>query len=272
MNFWKIVLLAWDFEPSIVIGCAALLAGYAWISRLHFTGRAACFISGVLVMFLALVSPIDSLSDDYLFSAHMLQHLLLSQVVPPLLLLGIPAPWWEWLLRSKPLAASEKFLRQPLVAWTIGIAALWIWHWPRLFDLALQNENVHIVQHLCFMVTGCLFWWPVVTPLANHRLTAFTAVFFLFAACTVSSLLGIFITFSSSELYPYYASSDDPLGILSTLRAHLSLHEDQQLGGLMMWVPCCLIYATAILATLGNWQDAAGESSEVPGDQIPAGA
>ena len=214
MTFWKTVLLEWDWEPSIIAGCAALLIGYAAASRLRFKGIAAYFIAGVVVMFLALVSPLDTMADNYLFSAHMFQHLLLSQVVPPLLLLGIPAAWWERVLRWQAPATAERFLRKPVIAWLCGIVALWIWHWPRLFDLALRNENVHIFQHLCFMVTGCVFWWPVVSPLPGHRMTTFPAVFYLFTACTVSSLLGIFITFASAQLYPFYASGADPFGIL----------------------------------------------------------
>jgi putative membrane protein len=252
--FWKQVMLAWDWEPSIIVGCSALLLGYGIISRFRPTGRSSCFVAGMIVMFLALVSPIDALSDDYLFSAHMFQHLLLSQVVPPMLLLGIPDAWWSALLSWwRPLAAVETLLRKPVLAWTIGIAALWLWHWPALFGLALQNQPLHILQHLCFMVTGCIFWWPVVSPLPKHRLTTFLAVFYLFTACTVSSLLGIFITFSSVQLYPFYATGEDPLGILTGVRSRISLHEDQQLGGLLLWVPCCLIYAGAILITLGRW-------------------
>ncbi len=270
MTFWKTVLLEWDWEPSIIAGCAALLIGYAAASRFRFKGFAAYFIAGVVVMFLALVSPLDTMADNYLFSAHMFQHLLLSQVVPPLLLLGIPAAWWESVLRWRPLATAERFLRKPVIAWLCGIVALWIWHWPRLFDLALRNENVHIFQHLCFMVTGCIFWWPVVSPLPGHRMTTFPAVFYLFTACTVSSLLGIFITFASAQLYPFYASGADPFGILAPLRSRISLHQDQQFGGLLMWLPCCLIYATAILITLGRWHASEEQYGEAPIGQVPA--
>jgi putative membrane protein len=255
LMIWPRVLLAWDWEPSVVIGCALLLLGYAMLNRFRVGERAIYFAAGVLVMFLALVSPIDALSDDYLFSAHMFQHLLLSQVVPPLLLLGIPAAWWTRLLSWRPIAAVEHVLDKALVAWLIGIVALWIWHWPRLFGLALEHETIHIFQHLCFMITGCIFWWPVVSPLARHRMTTAPACLYLFTACTVSSLLGIFITFSSTLWYPFYATGDDPLNILTALRSHISLQEDQQLGGLLMWVPCCLIYASAIIVTLAHWQD-----------------
>lgn len=268
MSLVKTILLAWDFEPSIIIGCAALAIGYAWIARFRFRPQAVFYYLGLIVMFLALVSPLDTLADNYLFSMHMFQHLLLSEIVPPLLLLGIPLQWWEWVLSWPALESTEAFLRQPIVAWICGIAALWIWHWPALYDAALASEGLHAFQHLCFMITGTIFWYPVITPVPGHRLGAFAAVFYLFSACTFSSLLGILITFCSFEIYPFYLHPTDALGILPQIRQIISVHGDQELGGLLMWFPCCLIYASAILITLGQWygesdaDDAAGADME----------
>jgi putative membrane protein len=262
MNLAKTILLAWDLEPSILIGCAALALGYAILTRWRFPTISIFYYLGLAILLLALVSPLDTLADDYLFSMHMFQHLLLSQVVPPLLLLGIPLSGWQWLLSRRPLAAAEKILRRPPLAWVCGIGALWLWHWPRLFDAALRNETLHIFQHLCFLVTGTIFWYPVITPVPGHRMTAFPAFFYLFTACTFSSLLGILITFCSYQIYPFYLHPSDDLNILPQLRGFLSASEDQQLGGLLMWFPCCLIYAGAILLTLGRWYD---QPDEEPG-------
>jgi len=264
MSLAKTILLAWDWEPSIIIGCAALAIGYAVLARFRFHRITSFYYLGVVVMFLALVSPLDTLADDYLFSMHMFQHLLLSAVVPPLLLLGIPLEWWQWVLSWRPLKSAEQILRQPPIAWLCGITALWLWHWPRLFEAALYNENLHIFQHLCFLVTGTIFWYPVITPVPGHRMITFPAVIYLFTACTFSSLLGIFITFCSYQIYPFYLQPADELGILPQLRSLLSVHEDQQLGGLLMWFPCCLIYASAILITLGKWYDKSPDESEAP--------
>jgi cytochrome c oxidase assembly factor CtaG len=263
MSLAKTIMTAWDWEPSILIGCSALAVGYAALARFRFKRMASFYFLGLATMFLALVSPLDTLADNYLFSMHMFQHLLLSEIVPPLLLLGIPLIWWKWVLNWRPLAAAERVLRQPLVAWLCGIAALWVWHWPRLFDAALDNEGLHAFQHLCFMVTGTIFWYPVVTPVPGHRMTAFPAVSYLFSACTFSSLLGIVITFCSYQIYPFYLSPSDGLGILPQLRGLLSAHEDQQLGGLLMWFPCCLIYASAILITLGSWYGQSSDEGDV---------
>jgi cytochrome c oxidase assembly factor CtaG len=264
--------MAWDWEPSILIGCSALAIGYAVVARFRFQRIAAFFYLGLAIMFLALVSPLDTLADNYLFSMHMFQHLLLSEVVPPLLILGIPLAGWERVLSWRPLRAAEHVLRQPVVAWSCGIAALWIWHWPRLFDASLHDENLHAFQHLCFMVTGTIFWYPVITPVPGHRLTTLPAVFYLFAGCTFSSLLGIFITLCSSQIYPFYLHPIDGLGILPQLRSVLSAHEDQQLGGLLMWFPCCLIYASAILITLFVWHGDAPDEDDIaraPSERSP---
>jgi cytochrome c oxidase assembly factor CtaG len=113
------------------------------------------------------------------------------------------------------------------------------------------------------MVTGTIFWYPVVTRTPGHRMTAFPAVFYLFTACTFSSLLGIVITFCSYQIYPFYLQPGDAMGILPQLRSHLSAHDDQQLGGLLMWFPCCLIYASAILIRLGIWYGASPDESDI---------
>jgi len=272
MSLAETILSAWDWEPSILIGCAALAIGYGVLARFRFQRMAVFYYLGLAIMFLGLVSPLDTLADNYLFSMHMFQHLLLSEVVPPLLLLGIPLDWWRWVLSWRALKVAEGFLRQPPVAWACGIVALWLWHWPRLFDASLHNEGLHAFQHLCFMVSGTIFWYPVVTPVPGHRMTVFPAVFYLFTGCAFSSLLGIFITFCSYQIYPFYLNPTDDLGILPRLRGLISAQEDQQLGGLLMWFPCCLIYAGAILIRLGLWYEAwPGGSNEsiASGETLP---
>ena len=268
----KTIFLAWDWEPSILIGCTGLAIGYAVLARFRFQRVAIFYYLGLAIMFLALVSPLDTLADNYLFSMHMFQHLLLSEVVPPLLLLGIPLAWWRWVLSWRSLNAAEAFLRQPPVAWLCGIGALWLWHWPALFEASLHSEGLHAFQHLCFMTSGTIFWYPVVTSVPGHRMTTFPAVFYLFTGCTFSSLLGILITFCSYQIYPFYLHPADDLGILPQLRGIMSVREDQQLGGLLMWFPCCLIYASAILITLGAWYGATPDESEesvAPGERSP---
>ncbi len=264
MTMWGLFTSTWQVEPTVIAGCGALFTAYTVAvlstSRRHGAApvnppRAAVFLLGVLILLLALISPLDTLGDGYLFSAHMVQHLLLVLVVPPLLLLGVPPALGERLL-SWPLAARmERALGQPLVAWTLGVGTLWAWHAPALYNAALQNEGVHVVQHLLFLVTSTIFWWPVIVPTAHRRLLPLAALLYLFTAGGANSVLGIILTFTPPGLYPFYLRPADPLGILPLLRDQwgLSPAADQQVGGVLMWIAGSPIYLCAVLVTLARW-------------------
>jgi putative membrane protein len=255
MTTWQLLASAWDWEPSVVIGCLGLLLTYFWVLGWRWTRAAALFTLGTLVMLLALVSPVDTLGDYYLFSAHMLQHLLLIQVVPALLLLGMPASVFTRIL-SVPLAARiERVVAQLPVAWLPSMIILWVWHVPALYDAALANEGIHIFQHLTFLVSATIFWWPVLTPLIAHRAAFLPTMLYLFTAGIATSALGIFLTFASGGFYPAYLHPVYEFGALSLIRNvwGLSPATDQQLGGLLMWVPGGLVYLVAILGVLARW-------------------
>lgn len=255
MTTGQLLLTAWDWEPSVLVGCAALIAGY-WAEIRPITARAGLFVAGVVVLLLALVSPIDTLGDSYLFSAHMLQHLLLVLVVAPLLLLGIPPHAFRRLLRWSVADRAERLLGRPLLAWAIGVGTLWVWHAPPFYELALRHEGVHIVQHLCFLVSASILWWPVIAPVRERqRLSSFAAMPYLIAAALASSLLGIIITFAPLGLYPSYLHPVDHLGILTLIRRqwHVTPLADQQLGGLMMWVLSSPVYLLATVIALSRW-------------------
>src|SRR5271165_391289 len=175
----EFLLSAWDFDPSVVVGCIALLALYLFAIDFRLDRKTALFFAGVCLMFLALVSPLDPLSDNYLFSAHMLQHLILLLATPPLLLLGIPRELAQALLRPRWTRAIQSVLGRAPVAWIIGNVALWLWHLPVLYNAALAAENVHIFEHLCFLVSATIFWWPILAPIAALRLPPLTALAYL---------------------------------------------------------------------------------------------
>lgn len=229
-------MTGWDWEPSVVIGCAALAAGYLVLTRRQ-PRQAWYFLAGVLVLLLDLVSPIDSLGDQYLLSAHIVQHFVLALIVPPLLIAGMPP------IRLPILPAA--------LSWLLGAGTMVFWHIPLLFNAALANEGLHIVQHLSFLVTGTIFWWPVL----QRQFAPLTAITYLFSACLTCSILGAAITFAKPGLYPAYLSPEDHLGLLPLIRDNWGLDPktDQQLGGLLMWIPGCFVYLTAILVTVGRW-------------------
>ncbi|HTR37940.1 MAG TPA: cytochrome c oxidase assembly protein [Bryobacteraceae bacterium] len=257
-------MILWDWEPSVVIGCAALAIGYIALFRRRGLNRIGYWLAGVLLLLLDLVSPIDTLGDQYLFSAHVLQHFFLALVIPPLLLLGTPRWFAEAALRRPILATTERIFGQPPVSWLLGVGAMLAWHIPALFNTALANDTLHIAQHLSLLVTGVIFWWPIAGPLEPRNLQALSAVTYLFSACLCCSLLGAFLTFSPAGLYPAYLHPGDSLGVLPLLRDHWGLDpgSDQQLGGLMMWVPGCFVYLTGILTRVSRWYAEPGSARE----------
>jgi len=248
----------WDWEPSVVVGCAALAIGYLAAVRQHGWNRSPYFLGGVLLLLLDLVSPIDTLGDRYLLSAHIVQHFLLALLIPPLLLLGTP-PWLAKAALKRPqLNKLERAFGQPPVSWLLGVGTMLAWHLPPLFNAALANDALHVFQHLSFLVTGTIFWWPILGPLEDRHLQPLGAVSYLFSACVCCSLLGAFLTFGPVGLYPAYLNPDDRLGILRLVRDNWGLDpkNDQQLGGMVMWVPGCFVYLSAIVSTVMRWYGA----------------
>ncbi len=249
-----LLLHGWEVHPSVIIGCVALAAWY-FTSAPRMAKYAARFLLGVLVLCLALVSPIDPLGDAYLFSAHMLQHLLLILIVPPLLILGLtPERVSRWMSGPR-VRRVASILGHPVVAWSSNMSMMLIWHLPVLYNAANASTPIHIFEHLSFLVTGCMFWWPIVSPLESQRIQAGPAMLYLFGAAAVSTLLGIVITFLPVGLYKPYLHPVDELGALHLIRDTwgISAAEDQKLAGLLMWVPGCSIYFAFILVKLAGW-------------------
>ena len=248
------ILRAWDPDLSVLIGCAALLAAY-WATNRRDLSRAGWFVAGVALLLFALVSPLDPLGDEYLFSAHMLQHLLLELAVPPLLLLAITPRFARAVIDRRALGRIERVLGNPLVAWTLAIATLALWHLPRLFDAALGNEYVHIAEHLCFMVTATIFWWPVLAPLPQCRISPLGAQVYLLGGAMANSLLGIWLTFAPASLYAPYLHPADSLHIAALLRAGWGLTPalDQQVGGLLMWVGGGFVFLAVMVVLFLQW-------------------
>lgn len=224
------------------------------------------FFLGWLTLAIALLSPLDALAEQ-LFTAHMVQHELLILVAAPLLVLGRPLAVWMWAfptggrralahgVRNPGLHNAWAALSHPLTAWTLHAAVLWGWHAPSLFERALADESHHVVQHASFLGTAMLFWWSVwrkARPDAGALLSVFTTMMH-------SGALGALLTFSPAAWYPAYAPTSGEWG--------LSLIEDQQLGGLVMWVPGGLVYLAAGLALTSRWLKPAERqhSTSIPG-------
>jgi cytochrome c oxidase assembly factor CtaG len=248
------ILSAWDPDLSVLIGCASLLLAY-WATHRNDLHQAVWFVCGVGVMLLALVSPVDVIGDEYLFSAHMIQHLLLVLIVPPMLLKGITPRFARTVVEYRSLGAVERVLGNPIVAWTIGIGVLSIWHVPVLFDAALNNEYLHILEHLSFMVSATIFWWPIFAPLPECRLSPLSAQLYLLGGAMANSLIGIWLTFAPGALYSPYLHPDDSLRIMELLRSTWGITPaiDQEVAGLFMWVGGGFVFVSIMAAAIVRW-------------------
>ncbi len=266
MNIWQVLSSTWNMEPWVLITALALLVGYGITTGFRFTKLSALYILGVLIFVLALVSPLDYLGRTYLFSAHMIQHILLLLIVPLLLLLGIPKALAERALKIEPLGSAMKVLGNPIIAWFLGVGAMWVWHLPSLHNTVVANDNLYIVQQISFVLIGIIFWWPVFSPVESRRLSPLVSTLYLSSACLGCTILGMLITFAGAGLYTAYLNPADSIGILPLLRGELCLTPgvDQQIGGLTMWVPGCLIYLVASMVTIARWYGAPEESELIP--------
>jgi putative membrane protein len=260
-DFWS----AWTFAPAVLLGiavsawlyarglCAFLARGGR--GRVVATWRAVCFGAGLLTLFIALVSPVDALGSA-LFAAHMGQHLLLMMVAAPLLAAGdpllvmlwaMPLEWRRgvggaWRSADAP-RALWRIVRRPPVAWTLHVASLWLWHLPALYDRALRDERIHVLEHTTFLLTALLFWWVVVHP-RGRRAGVGQATLYLFTAAVQSTILGAMITFARRPWYYSHYGTTTAWGLTPL--------EDQQLAGLLMWIPGGVVYLAVLLPLLAR--------------------
>ena len=205
------------------------------------------FLGGLFVIFIALQSPIDTYADNA-FWVHMIQHLLLILAAPPLLLLGTPATFLRPLTKNPALFAIARVLANPGIAWLISTGAFLIWHIPALYNAAVLDARIHALEHLCFLATAILFWWPIYSPLPElPRLSRANKVGYLALSCQPNVILGAVLVFAPHAYYGIYAGALH-LGNLSPL-------VDQQAGGAIMWVPGNIVYLAIMSKLFYDWFD-----------------
>jgi putative membrane protein len=251
MNTQQFLTSAWRWNPPLLLACGAGLIAY--FAAFGFTKRAWFFFAALAALLLTLCSPLNALADGYLFSAHMTQHILLLLLVPALLLRSLPE-------KFSPGRFFQK-LANPPGCWLCGVGAMWLWHAPALCNAAVSSREVSALQTVSLLALGSAFWWQILAPNEAHRLSPVAAIVYLFSACLGCTALGIVITFSPVTVCSIYAQPVDRLGFLNTIRENwgMSHQRDQQIGGLLMWVPMCLIYMSAIFAQFARWHRGASE-------------
>lgn len=256
------VLFAWRLDALAIALLVAAAATWtvavrrvqrAHPSNPHPTHRSILFAAGLAALAVALLSPIE-VYESQLFSVHMVQHMLLELVAAPLLLLAAPItmalrattpPARRWLLRmlQSRLVRAVSF---PVVAWVLFAAVNWGWHFSALYDQALENDALHYLQHATFLGAALLFWWPAIgADPSPWRLPHPVRLLYLFLAMPQNSFLGVALLQASSVLYPHYATNARPWGPTPL--------EDQQLGGVIMWVVGDLAFLAAMALVVWLW-------------------
>lgn len=258
-------LHAWSWEPGVVVPLALSAALYAGglirILRRNReapaipTWQACSFWAGWLALLLALDSPIHRLGEE-LFSVHMSQHELLMVVAAPLLSLGKPLIVFLFALperarivvghwtKNTAVRFTWRWLTGALTVWIIHAVAIWVWHIPALYQATLDNEPIHALQHLIFLCTALLFWYTLIHG-RYGRMGYGIAFVYVFTTALHTSVLGALMTFAQQVWYPIYNGRTAPW--------HLTALQDQQLGGLIMWIPSGIVFIVVGLAMFAAW-------------------
>jgi cytochrome c oxidase assembly factor CtaG len=269
-------LRSWPWDPWLVASCVVAaviyLRGWLVLRRRHplrwRRDYPVAFLGSLAAVYLALASPIEPLAA-LLLQLHMVQHLLLMMVAPPLvwlsmpllpLLCGLPRPvrtvWAGPILSSRWLRGLLSRLTHPCAALAVFTTATWLWHVPPAYELALRSQNWHYVQHICFLLAGLIFWYPVVRPYPSRpRWSAWLLLPYLILADLQNTVLSAVLTFSAKVLYPYYAQVPR-IGNVSPL-------DDQSAAGVIMWVPGSIaflapLFAIGVRLLYGNTKERAG--------------
>jgi putative membrane protein len=254
---------AWNLAPPVVLGIALAASTYAvGVGALRRNGhgpgrwRVLCFYAGLVVVVGSLVSPLDALSST-LFSAHMVQHLLLILLAAPLLVLGAPVVPVMMAMprtvrrisrsieRTPVVDAASRAVMNPVVVLALHSIALWAWHLPSPYQAAVRDDGLHGLEHVTFVATAMLFWALVIGSRRRRRLGHGPAILLTFVTALQSAALGVVLTFASTVLYPVHAGQTEAWG--------LNALEDQQLAGAIMWIPTGIVYLGVMCALLAGW-------------------
>jgi putative membrane protein len=241
--------IVWLNDPAVLAPLALLAFVYIRRfrqARVEAGGRGAgplqalAFAGCMLALLAALASPIDGLGEDYLFSLHMLQHVLLGDVAPLLLLLSLSRVIMRPLTRR--LMGVERALgpfAHPLTGIALWLLLMYVWHIPAMYDAALRHPLIHVLEHFCFFAAGIAVWWPLIQPVPmRHRLTGLQPLAYIGAAKVGLAVLGVYLTWSTSVFYPYYETVPRIWG--------LSAIQDQNMGGAIMMVEQSLTFVTVL--------------------------
>ncbi|HZA20840.1 MAG TPA: cytochrome c oxidase assembly protein [Actinomycetota bacterium] len=270
---------AWNLAPPVVLGILLAATTYGLgVVALRRGGhgparwRVLCFYAGLVVVVGSLLSPLDALAAT-LFSAHMVQHLMLILIAAPLLVLGAPVVpvmvamprrvrrTSRSIERIPVVDAASRALMNPVVVLALHSIALWAWHLPSPYQAAVRDDVLHGLEHITFVATAMLFWALVIGGARRRRLGHGPAILLTFVTALQSAALGVVLTFASTVLYPVHAGLTEAWG--------LSALEDQQLAGAIMWIPGGIVYLGVMCALLAGWMRSMERPATAGGEVRP---
>ena len=253
----KNILSYWQWDSFAVLILLLIAVAFAYGKGWKKKTALLSFGIALLILTICFFSPLHVLSAHYLFSAHMAVHVLLLLLAGPFIMISLYAN------DAKKLSFFFKAAaRHPLLCWTTGVGIMWVWHIPVVFNGAMQWQHhssgfnwIELIETSSLLIGGVLFSLPVLSADKTERLPALSGIVYLFTACVGCSVLGLLITFAPTELFHHYLAMQDPYGLNTIIQQqwHITKSTDQQIAGLIMWVPCCFVYVVGCLYLLMQW-------------------
>lgn len=250
----KTLLYQWDFDPLIIFLSIVII----YIYYLNYGSKRdknnICFGTGILLFLLVECSPLHFLGMHYYFSAHMISHVIILLICGPLLLISMQDKSMKSPFYKSILSVSSFLFKYSWVAWFSGVGIMWFWHIPTVFNASTHMQGpfsfIPVLHGSSMLLAGMLFSWPLFGPVKNAHLHPLLGVVYLFTACISCSLLGLLITFAPLNTFHHYMNN---MHMPVSNPWNISAATDQEAAGLIMWVPCCLVYLAGCLYLLYRW-------------------
>jgi putative membrane protein len=270
MTNLKFFFSFWHLDaPSLIIAAALVIFHYI-TNGYRFHKKSYLYFSGVLLFLLSTLSPLSFLAKYYLFSAHMLKHIIILLIVPPMLVSSTNPDFLRKFFKNKMPRSTGKFLFYPIVSWTLGVGSMWVWHIPSLYLEMEKSPLLQLLQMISLLILGVIFIYPVYTPISFRKLHPLQCSLYLFTACVGCTVLGILITFAPAGIYTTGTTIGNNPAVLNLIKDQWGINSstDQQMGGLIMWVPACFVYLSNVLIIISKWYRLSEHDISIDDDEL----
>jgi putative membrane protein len=265
MKTTSLLLEYWNFNITAIVFLIILFVFHFITNGNRLSRKTPLFLIAAILYIFATLSSLDYLGKYFLFSAHMIQHILLLLMIPPLLLTSTRKRYLEKISINPAFRKISSFLFYPVIAWFLGVGSMWILHIPNLMMASSHSPVLMNLQVILLPVLGTIFVWPVFSRISWQKLPPLAAAGYLFLSCVGCTILGIMITFAPTGMF-MHAMGEHNMAVADLVQANWGItpQADQMAAGLIMWVPACVIYLSFIIIILFRWFSGKGydESEE----------